>query len=73
MTLGAVIQTLPETTRSQRGLSHTFMCTMVCALVPDGETKDECERFNCKPRASPPSGDDLDSSREPSTYDVRGG
>ena len=72
MTLGAVIQTMPETSRSQRGLARTFMCTMVCALVPDGETKDDCERVNCKQRASspsPPSGGDLDSNREPS-YDV---
>ena len=74
MTLGAVIQTMPETSRSQRGLARTFMCTMVCALVPDGETKDDCERVNCKSRSSsPPSGGDLGSSREPATNDVGGG
>ena len=33
--------------RSQRGLAHTFMCTVMCALVPEGETKDDCERVNC--------------------------
>ena len=73
MTLGAVIQTMPETSRSQRGLARTFMCTMVCALVPDGETKDDCERVNCKPRApsTPSSVGDLGSNREPCTYDVR--
>ena len=75
MTLGAVIQTMPETSRSQRGLARTFVCTMVCALVPDGETKDDCERVNCKQRASssPSSGGDLGSSREPATNDVGGG
>ena len=47
-TLGGIIQTAPEIARSQRGLARTFMCTIVCVLVPEGETRDDCERFNCK-------------------------
>ena len=47
MTLGGIIQTAPEMARSQRGLARTFMCTIVCSIVPEGETKDDCERVNC--------------------------
>ena len=46
-TVGGIIQTVPEIMRSQRGLGHSFMCNIVCALVPEGESKDDCERMNC--------------------------
>jgi len=46
--IGGIIQAAPDLARSQRNLVRTAMCQIVCALVPEGEVKDNCERLNCQ-------------------------
>ena len=50
--IGGLIQAAPELARSQRNLVRTAMCSIVCALVPEGEVKDNCERLNCQSTSS---------------------
>lgn len=57
--IGGIIQAAPELARAQQNLVRTAMCSVICPLVPEGETRYNCERVNCQSTSLSSSSDNF--------------